>query len=598
MAYKSPGAYARFVKTASPVSSIGSTRVMAIVGTGTNFYDVVNEGVSRTPGSTVDTLANSNIFDIDSLTSKPLYAGSVVTGSKVYKEGIDFEVKEGKYIAWKIKNDPNSAPSLIKSIGSTSGSAKFEEYVTAVIDGNRDYLVKNGKYRVEISYVHADMGAYRVVDENTQEVLGEFGISNSSVDVIPGVKLTVSETFVPKMEGVTPTPVLDPDGEIVSDTTVGDFVIIETFAGEIVDEKDMDNPNVPGAPADGETYYVSYTYKKPESEFIPKVFYSYDEVVAEYGNYDVTATGKVINSLALGAEIAFLNGVVPLVCVQARNDSDYEMKAAIDKLERPIVGISNFSTVVPLTSSKSVADHLLSHVSNMSLPINGKERVGYMSAFDGESVQVSINTAKMLKNERIVYVVPGSATKDIKDLRTGKINTRKVPGYMLAVAVASLGLKNDPAEPLTNKSIVGFKDLGTLYTESEMNLMAESGCLVLKQNGSTIKVRHGITTSNESTESSEITLVQIKDYVIEAARNTLGESYIGNKLKPAIVSEVESSLVNMLNQLQGQEIILGYGGVSVKRSTLNPTQIDVKFEIEAVYPLNYIDISFSFSGVN
>lgn len=598
MPYKSPGAYARFVKTASSVSSVGATRAMAIVGTGTNFYDVVNEAVSRTTGSISDVLAHDNIFDIDSLTSKPLYQGVVVTGAIEYKEGIDFDVREGKYIAWKFKDDVDSTPKVTKTSGATEGSIKFEEYVTAVVDGNRDYLVKNGKYKVEITYVDPDMGAYRVIDEKTQETLGEFGIASTSVDIIPGLKLTVSETFVPKMEGTTPVPILDPDGNPVSATEVGDYVIIETKSAEIVGPKDPRNPDVPGAPSAGETFYVSYTYKKPESEFVPKVFYTYDDVIDEYGNYDVTASGKVINSIALGAEIAFLNGVVPLVCVQAKNDSDYEIKAAIDKLARPVLGITNINTIVPLTSSKNVAEYVLTHVSDMSLPTNGKERMAYMSSSPNESVQTAVNTAKILNNERIVYVVPGSATKDIKDLRTGRINTRTVPGAYLAVAVASLGLKNDPAEPLTNKTISGFKDLGTLYTESEMNTMAENGCLILKQNGSTIKVRHGITTSVESTETSEITLVQIKDYVIEAARSNLGEVYIGNKLRPTIISDIESSLTSILNQFKGQEIILGYDGISVKRSTLNPTQVDVKFEIEAVYPLNYIDISFSFSGVN
>lgn len=598
MPYKSPGAYARFVKAASSVSSVGAARVMAIVGTGTSFYDVVNEGVSRTADSVVDSLANANIFEIQSVTSKPLYQGVVVSGSVEYKAGVDFEVKEGKYIAWKFKSDEGNEPALAKVAGVTDGSVMFDGYVSAVVDGNKDYLVKDGKYKVEITYVDADMGAYRVIDEKTQETLGEFGISVTAVDVIPGVKLTVSETFVAKTEGATPVPVLDADGNPVSATEVGDYVIINTTAGVIVDAKDPTTPEVPGAPADGQAYYVSYTYKKPESEFTPKVFYTYDDVVAEYGNYDVTASGKVLNSIALGAEIAFVNGAVPIVCVQAKNDGDYEMKAAIDKLKRPVLGINNINTIVPLTTSKSVADYVSAHVSDMSLPTNGKERMAYVASSDGESISVSINTAKALRNERVVYIVPGAATKDIKDLRTGKINTRKVNGSYLAIAVAALGLKNDPAEPLTNKQIVGFKDLSALYTESEMNAMAEVGCLVLKQSGSTIKVRHGITTSTESTETSEITLVQIRDYVIDAARNVLGEVYIGNKLRPTIISDIQSSLTSILNQFKGQEVILGYGGISVKRSTLNPTQVDIKFEIEAVYPLNYIDISFSFSGVN
>jgi hypothetical protein len=52
----------------------------------------------------------------------------------------------------------------------------------------------------------------------------------------------------------------------------------------------------------------------------------------------------------------------------------------------------------------------------------------------------------------------------------------------------------------------------------------------------------------------------------------------------------------MLPEIMSQQIILGYSGLSVKRSKEDPRQIDVKFEIEAVYPLNYISISFGFSA--
>ncbi|MNM30932.1 Phage tail sheath protein [compost metagenome] len=588
MVYKSPGAYARFVKTATAVSSAGATRVMAIVGTGTMFYNAANEGISRSAKQSSDALANGNVFEVHSVTSKPLYQGLVVSGSVEYQAGIDYDLIGGKYIAWKTKEDEDSQPGTGIVAGSSTGSSKFLNYVTALVDGNNGYLVQDGNYRVEITYVDSALGAYRVIDESTQEVLGEYGISATAVDVIPGIKLTVSETFVPKMTGTPPTAVLDADGNPISDTTVGDYVIVSTRAGKAVDT----------APAAGSAYYVSYTFKKPEEQFVPKVFYTYDDVVAEYGNYDVTASGKIINSIALGAEIAFLNGTVPIVCIQAKSDSDYEMKQAIDKLTRPVLGIENINTVVPLSTSKSIGSHAANHASDMSLPTNGKERMTYLAAEVGESVGVSSSTAKSLANERVIYVVPGSVTKDIKDLRTGKSNLRTLPGCYLAVAVASLGLKNDPAEPLTNKSINGFKDLNQLYTESEMNLMAESGCLVMRQTGSVIKVRHGVTTSTVDINSQEITLVQIRDYVIAAARQSLGESYVGNKLRPTIISDIQSALISLLNQFKGQEVILNYGGINVKRSTEDPRQVDVKFEIEAVYPLNFIDISFSFSGVS
>jgi hypothetical protein len=209
-----------------------------------------------------------------------------------------------------------------------------------------------------------------------------------------------------------------------------------------------------------------------------------------------------------------------------------------------------------------------------------------------------VETAQSYANERVIYVVPGEIVKEVKDLRTGRVNNRVLPACYAAVAVAALGLVNDPAEPLTNKTIAGFKSLTRTFTESEKNFLAGAGCLILEQRGSIIKVRHGITTSNVDVNSTEITLIQIKDYVIDACRQATAALYIGNKNRPSIISDVQYTITNILNQFISQEIILGFNGLSVKRNSNDPRQVDVRFEIEAVYPLNYIGITFGFAAVS
>jgi hypothetical protein len=161
-------------------------------------------------------------------------------------------------------------------------------------------------------------------------------------------------------------------------------------------------------------------------------------------------------------------------------------------------------------------------------------------------------------------------------------------------------MKNDPAEPLTNKEILGFEKVLVQYTEPEMNELALAGCLVIKQDGSKIKIRHGITTHGNidtlaDIQANEITLIQTKDYVIDGARTMLGEVYIGGKMKTTILHDVEYSLTQLFNQYIAEQIIIGIEGLVVKRDLDDPRQINVKFFIEAIYPLNYIEISFGFS---
>lgn len=703
MPYRVPGAYAKFVRTAGPVNNPGATRIMALIGTGLNYYEVYNEPIKKSNDKPFEQLANSNVFEVINCSSKPVFTGKNTPDNVFYKAGVGFEVKEGKYIAW---NTISTKPADVDTLSNGSeGSTKLKSKVDAMVDPNIDYLVEDGEYLVEITYIedsfsHSDIGhkpsgAYRVINNITKEIVGEYGVSTiANVNAVPGIKLTIDDVFV-----------AGADGE--SETAIGDYVIIKTTAGKtelepsittddtvtkfsadlkaaITDLMVVNSANVidgqfditlnlaslatpkftitavggttplfsgeigamgeyleviPGitfifnelpttavdgdtvrivtkarigdasvCPAEGATYYVSYKYRKATEDYDPQIFFDYDDIVAEYGNYDVTASSVVINSLSLGAEIAFQQGVSTLICVQAKNDSDYEMKLAIDKLQRTLPGVSNVNTVIPLTESPDVGAYAMKHVDIMSSYEHGKERMLYLGAYRNQAITKNptaldrsigmVETAKSYNNERVVFVTPGEIVREVKDLRTGRVNDRVLPAVYAAIAVASLGLVNDPAEPITNKTIGGFKYLTKMMMESEKNLLAEAGCLVLDQRGSIIKVRHGITTSPTDVNSTEITLIQIKDYVIEAVRTACGNLYVGQKNLPSILADVQYTITSILNQFISQQILIGFSGLSVKRSKDDPRQIDVKFEIEAVYPLNYINISFGFSAVS
>ncbi len=694
MAYRAPNTYARFIKTSGTVNASGTSRILGIVGTGLNYYEVYNEAVSRSKTKPYDELSNDNIFEILSVSSKPIYSGKNTPNNVFYRENDTFTLKDQNKISWNtLATNP---PELIHKIPAQTGSQILSEAMTAVIES--DHLVEDGEWLIEITYVHPVAGAFRVINNKTKEVMGECSVSDEfKNDLIPGVNLKIETTF--RAEAV--------DSE-ESATKVGDFVLLQTIAaktereafielrdGESTDSElkkcikniaiennsmivagnyvlslsnidetissfdytitnDVDSFSqqgtislgvssteiraIPGvrfslevrdlsklsdgdnitfvvhgtvigmSPQETTTYYVSYKYRKAEEDYAPVMYNDYDDIVKEYGNYDVAASGSVVNSISLGAEIAFLNGVNSIVCMQAKNDSDYEINAAIDKLKRTTNGIDNINTIVPLTTSPNVGVHLINHVDLMSSYENAKERMGYLAAgldqpiskiaVSGDLTLGMVETAKTYNNERIVYVTPNSLIKDVKDLRTGVINERLIPACYAAVAVASIGLSHDPAEPLTNKSISGFKRLSSALMESEKNQLAEAGCLVLDQRGNRIFIRHGVTTDPTEVNSSEITLVQIKDYVINAIRISTADLYVGKKNKPSIVSDITYTIQSILGQFITQEIILGFSGLSIKRSKEDPRQIDVNFEIEAVYPLNYISISFGFSTVS
>ena len=208
-----------------------------------------------------------------------------------------------------------------------------------------------------------------------------------------------------------------------------------------------------------------------------------------------------------------------------------------------------------------------------------------------------LETTKGYYDERVTYIVPGYAVKSCRDVNTGKYYDRPVPGCYLAVAVAGVALSHDPAEPLTRKTIGGFSYLPEVYTESEMNLMAQYGATIIVMSGNSLMIRHGVTTSYDELNSYEQNPVMIKDYVIEAVRSTLGRAYIGRKNVSGLVSDINYTVNNILSQMVNQVIIESYQGVSVRRSSEDPRTVNVSFEIMPIYGLTYIMITFSFSAI-
>ena len=90
MAYRAPNTYARFVKSANTVAVAGTSRIMGLIGTGINYYEIANEAVSRSENKPYDLLANDNVFEILNVSKKPVYASKNTPNNVFYTEGKNF----------------------------------------------------------------------------------------------------------------------------------------------------------------------------------------------------------------------------------------------------------------------------------------------------------------------------------------------------------------------------------------------------------------------------------------------------------------------------------------------------------------------------
>lgn len=711
MPYRPPGAYARFEKTASPVMNVGMSRILALVGTGVSYYNVSNETVRKSSDRPYDVLAHENIFEISSISSRPVYAQRNNPDNIYYEAGVDYELKDGKYIVWRtLDKTAEEELDQIQLINVdtdpyyTEGCRAFRNNCEWSVDYNNSHFVIDGDWRVEVTFANNEAGCYRVIKVDTNELIGEYVVSDTpNVNIIPGINLTVRSTYghppdasvdseenlinagdyfilrttankteqeasatieksssvlglknaIKKINIINAAKVVDATYRIIMrDSSTRGFQVVQISDGteQLIypDEDDstayapwIENDEIydiiPGVeiilntikyapntndsvtivtkarivdetlPGEGDSYYVTYKYRKAEEEFNPKYFSDFDDIVAEYGAYEVTASGFVKNSLTLGAEIAFSNGVEQIITVQAKGTSDQEFMKAIDKLKQALPAVENVSIIVPLTQSAVVGAYCQNHVNYMSSYEVGKERICFLGSYMGQVLSKSptgsdrsmgiIETTKGYYDERVTYIVPGRVIKSCRDVNNGLYYDRPLPGCYLAVACAGVALSNDPAEPLTRKLIAGFSYLPDVYTESEMNLMAQYGSTIIVMSGNNMMIRHGVTTSYDELNSYEQNPVMIKDYVIEAVRSTLGRIYIGRKNTAGVLGDISYTVSNVLSQMVNQVIIENYQSLSVKRSTEDPRTVNVRFEIMPIYGLTYIDISFSFSSI-
>lgn len=465
---------------------------------------------------------------------------------------------------------------------------------------NADYAIEyvNGitekTAAIRISKIVPRLNANGLIEQHLVPVSATLKISSFKngviSSVIPGIKFALDAKGIAAAAAATPT------AKVNKNDILG-----------IISTRPVAFPN--GQPADGDTYYISYKYRR--TDFSPRIFTQYEDIVATYGNYNVALNGYVSNGVTLAAQLAMQNGAEEVIISQVESDTNQGFKDAIDKLANVDENIISVDIIVPLTTDYEVIQHLSDHVTLYSSDEYCLYRMGYVGASKDEPIDSdaqdyegdklgSIQKTMAMKNERMVYVVPGTVSKTVINPVTGYSVVRTLPAPYAAAAVAGLAMRNDLAEPLTNKIVYGIDSLGTIYQEVDANKLANAGCLVLKQDKNEIRVRHGITTFYEfqtfnDVHSNEITFIQIKDRVISLCRSELGRKYVGNKLKTSILNDIEYTLTQLLNTLAAAETIIGYEGVSVTRDIDNPMQVNIRFFIEAVYPLNFLEVEFGFS---
>jgi len=366
-------------------------------------------------------------------------------------------------------------------------------------------------------------------------------------------------------------------------------------------------------PTAGTTYFVTYTYNVPTSQFTPTLFNDKQLIKATYG-----AESNTNGILAVAGSINLENGAPAVLLCQVTSSvyNETAYKDAIDKLKKYDY-IEQVVVVFPSGSvTRAQQETVLIYAFNqvMSMNTNRKERgliqgspsAGYASGgFDSvgsPSVSGSYTyRGTALKHEDNVYVVP-SVCHRVDE--SG--NTMLLDGNFAAAAVAGKQVAQQlRSTPITGMTITGITMEDEKWSDFEMNFLAASGCLVLTSKSGVIKVRDAITTDPANADTQEMSVIAQKRLVKRSLRNGLENTYMGKGvvILPTTPNDVIATTEAILRTLVKQREIFDYGKndnpttgetkISAKQNTEEPRKIDVTCSIKYLYPLKWISVTVS-----
>lgn len=344
----------------------------------------------------------------------------------------------------------------------------------------------------------------------------------------------------------------------------------------------------------GQVVQISYQYTDA-SYYQPTIFYSYSDVVTAYGAPFNTTTGVIQSELTLAAKFAFLNGAYQLMCVAVdpANPSsptvgDY-YNALNQFYDQALVAI-----VVPCNGSMQPLQQLVQeHIDQQSA--NRFERRAIIG-MDGTVTPVPssqrIINAQELFDERIALVSPATFTYFSPEVN----QSVTVGGQYIAAALAGMVINMSFAQPLTHKIITGFTNVAEIVLDAQKSFESQNGLMVIEMappNGQRIWVRHGVTTNTTDLIHREWNIIGQQDVMVYTLRAYLENSnLIGQPIYDYTLINVKAAAEAALQSLLSNNLINAYNSLSVRQLITNPDVLEISFNWQPAFPLNYIVLTF------
>jgi len=347
-----------------------------------------------------------------------------------------------------------------------------------------------------------------------------------------------------------------------------------------------------------QTVRVSYQYTDYDY-LTPSICTNLAQVQSLYGNGIDIVTGLVTSPISLAAQFAFTNGAQTLVLVATPNAT--VLRADLTDAYAFLEVLTSVNLVVPLPvnlaveDAENVAQDLATFLLNDEQQ-NDIIRVGVIGFEVGTDTTTTPDTiAAAVAYKRVVEAWPFAM-----NYYNGYTNsTLVVGGYYLAAAYAGTFAGNPVQQGLTRRHIKNFTGIPSsvfqTMTTSLKNQYSAAGVAVAEiSRAGVLWCRHGTTTDPSSIYNQEASLVREQDAMVELLEGAVEQAgLIGNPIDENTIVNVQALTIGILEQCVQLGIIESYQGVVAQQLNSLPTTIQVTFQWQPSYPLNYVTFIFS-----
>jgi hypothetical protein len=391
--------------------------------------------------------------------------------------------------------------------------------------------------------------------------------------------------------------VTSPDGSTVY-VNGDDYAIVQTGSGvtattTVARESDSTIPS--GSPVN-----VSYQYTDA-SYTTPTYCTSFNQVQAYFGNSIDPTTGDILSPLSYAAQFAINNGASQLYLVATPTSSP-----TTDDLNNGYAALSTLPSVnivVPLPVGLTAEGNAATLATNLSSFVDASAntsdilQIGIIG-FDTASTDAPDTIALGVADERVIEAWPNQMQVTSSTGPNSSVTT-VVGGFYLAAAYAGVLAGNLPQQGLTRQTVKGFTGISPAVfqtmTKAYKDQLSGSGVAVTELNRQGILwCRHGTTTNTSSVFTREISLVRAQDTMVEALEASINQTgLIGTPIGPNTVANIQALTIGVLSSLKNQGIIYDYSTVTSNPATDDPTDVQVQFDYQPSYPLNFVTFVFS-----